>query len=276
MSTSIKGSLSGMHGFEPFINSTVAFQASTADFISQMTTCVHALCDAVFGQDSAFFSKAQIVQQQLHLQACMLEVQQLRSKLGLSVNENLMLQHQLSSKVKVEEQLAASQQLVEDLTDEVTKLQCACYEEEETLNNLASADEELCRLNVRLTAITSEKEALEGKMEEVQNSLMDTMEESKAHCENLALDLEVSMDGKAQLEFEIAKLKQMLHLQCTHVDTLCSGSDDQASGANSASCFSMEEDLLHQSQVTLPGETPTVCDARVRKKSDTYGAVLVV
>ena len=113
---------------QKFIASTTDFQISTADFVSHTACIMRTLCNTVLDLGGILPSKALMVQQQLQLQALVLEVQQLQGKLSFASYANQTLQDQLL----LERQLFCEQSVVvgevEELRAENARLNQVCNE----------------------------------------------------------------------------------------------------------------------------------------------------
>ena len=119
-----------------FIASTTDFQISTADFVSHTACIMRTLCNAVLDQGGVFPCKALVVQQQLQLQALVLEVQQLYGKLSCVSYANKTLQEQLLS----ERQLFSDKSVLvgeaDDVRAENAKLKSLCVEKDLMIDEL--------------------------------------------------------------------------------------------------------------------------------------------
>ena len=118
------------------VDSVTAFQVSTASYVSQTAAFMGALSNTLLQGGMMFPSKTLMVQQQLQLQACSLQIQQLHGKLAFYSHATKVLQEQLYKMKSLECEMSVVMEEAAMLRTENSELQNVCDQKDEQIELL--------------------------------------------------------------------------------------------------------------------------------------------
>ena len=201
------------------LNSLV--QSTMADFVSQMSTYVQALCSEIVGQAGAFRFKALVC-----LQAQTLELQQMRVQLSNVLTESSSLVHH--------------NHLLQDRCSDQVKI-------------ITSLKEEMSTMEAELASLRKRDEESQGIIMQLQLDI----DESVVLLQAQSQQLKTLRKEKCDLELEVAHLKQTIHMQPSmgqedQVPCFSGASDVVDDGGKLQSCVTSDGLLSVQDGPSFP------------------------